>query len=223
MSYRYERKSLISSLQYFELIHFLKKSPNIFTVLYPKRIVNNIYFDTMNMSSFSDAVEGSTKRVKIRIRWYGDLYGEINNPVLEIKIKKGSVGTKEHYPLKSFIFSGKTTNKYIKNFLKNSHLPPKILELVKQVSPVLVNRYERDYFQDCDNQFRITIDKDVRFYNISSFGIKNVAGHIDHLILELKYGVESENRANEIFNKFPFRLTKSSKFTNGLDLINSFI
>jgi hypothetical protein len=36
-------------------------------------------------------------------------------------------------------------------------------------------------------------------------------------ILELKYELDEESRAAEIANLFPFRLTKSSKYAQGLE------
>ena len=39
-----------------------------------------------------------------------------------------------------------------------------------------------------------------------------------NFILELKYGVAHDNTANHIAQQIPFRLNKSSKYVNGIDL-----
>jgi hypothetical protein len=46
------------------------------------------------MSSYWDNVSGLSKRVKVRIRWYGDLYGHIQSPILEFKIRNNTLGSK---------------------------------------------------------------------------------------------------------------------------------
>ena len=39
---------------------------------YNKRLVNSLYFDDLNFSSFKDNVDGNTHRLKTRIRWYNE-------------------------------------------------------------------------------------------------------------------------------------------------------
>ena len=92
--YRYERKFFIAELSKYEVKSIVKMHPVIFSELYHKRFVNNIYFDSFNFKNFLDNIEGVTDRIKIRIRWYGILFGYVENPILEIKIKKGLLGKK---------------------------------------------------------------------------------------------------------------------------------
>ena len=43
------------------------------------------------------------------------------------------------------------------------------------------------------------------------------------VILELKYQEEYDEEANSIINQFPFRLSKSSKYVNGIQQLNQLI
>lgn len=44
------------------------------------------------MLAYQDNLIGISDRMKVRIRWYGALLGLIEEPVLELKIKRGFLG-----------------------------------------------------------------------------------------------------------------------------------
>ena len=87
--WRYERKFFISGLKKEDIEFMVKLHPAIFREIYHERTVNNLYFDSYEMKSYLDNVSGNSQRAKVRIRWYGDLFGIIEKPVLEVKIKRG--------------------------------------------------------------------------------------------------------------------------------------
>src|SRR3989338_3942059 len=87
--YRYERKFIIEKTCNPEFL--VKHHPANFIKQHNLRQINNIYFDTPNYSSYTDNKEGNPQREKIRIRWYGEPFGKINNPILEIKQKQGEI------------------------------------------------------------------------------------------------------------------------------------
>ena len=103
--HRYERKFFITELSQYEVECIVKIHPAIFSEIHHKRFVNNIYFDSYNLKNFRENIEGATDRIKIRIRWYGDLFGYIKKPVLEIKIKKEFLNKKISIPIKPFILN----------------------------------------------------------------------------------------------------------------------
>ena len=43
-----------------------------------------------------------------------------------------------------------------------------------------------------------------------------------HNVVELKYNLENDRLANSISNQFPFRLSKNSKYVNGVNQFQSF-
>ena len=100
---RFERKFTVNRLskQGIELV--IKQNSAFFSKIYKQRYINNIYLDTPNLTFFFDNNAGKSNRKKIRIRWYGDMFGMISYPILEFKIKTGDVGNKFSFPLFLFV------------------------------------------------------------------------------------------------------------------------
>jgi len=220
-NYRCERKFFISDLTKHEVESCVKVHPAIFKEIYCQRYVNNIYFDTFNLNNYFDNVVGAYDRIKFRIRWYGELWGVIKQPVLELKIKKGLLGKKEAFPLDSFVLDRDFTIRNLIHVIDNSAIS-EILKLdIKSLSLTLLNRYSRKYFESADKHYRITIDNDLLYYQINhhhnNFLDKIV--DISNVILELKYDHKKDENAHYITNEFPFRLTKSSKYVMGLNKV----
>ena len=219
--FRFERKFLINRLNINEVKNCVKLHPSIFNEIYSQRFINNIYFDSHNHNNYIENIEGSSNRLKVRIRWYGDLFGKIKSPVLEIKIKNGLLGKKKSLKINSFDFNYSTDISDILEKIDNSQLN---IDL-KSLKPTLLNRYSRIYFQSIDKRFRITIDNKQEFYSInnnSNMFLKSIKD-LNSTILELKYQEEYDSEANYIINKFPFRLSKSSKYVNGIQQLNQII
>jgi len=220
-NYRYERKFYITGLDVIKVEKIIDLTPGFFQEIHHKRFVNNVYFDSSNLQNYNDNIDGLSKRKKIRIRWYGDLFGEVKKPILEVKIKNNEIGKKLSYPLSKFTFRA---NLGVQEFLKifaNSELPEEIRHMLSFLRPTLVNRYSRKYFQSFDKKFRITLDDDILFYSSNnlyqSFSLNTIKNY-NSLILELKYCSKCNNNASFITNFFPFRLTKSSKYVQGIIL-----
>ena len=108
-------------------------------------------------------------RHKFRIRWYGEQFGYIEKPVLEIKIKKGLAGTKRHYKLAPFTFEPGFTMKTMDEVFDKSNLPNEIREMLKFQSPTLLNQYHRKYFLSADRKFRVTLDHKLQYVRINKY------------------------------------------------------
>ena len=216
-NYRYERKFFISDITKHNVESIVKLHPAMFSAIFHQRFVNSIYFDAIDFRNYFDNVNGSSHRIKIRIRWYGELFGHINKPVLELKIKNESLNRKQVYSLYPFDFNNSFTAEEILNIINKSDVP----EIIKinSLKPVLLTRYSRKYFKSADGNYRITIDTDLVFYHIYCQKNLFVNKLIDdiNVILELKYNQNADNKANYITNFFPFRLSKSSKYVTGID------
>jgi SPX domain protein involved in polyphosphate accumulation len=224
--YRFERKFVVSSkyITYNEIENIIKLHPAIFREIYHQRYVRNIYFDIIGMDSYVDNVDGNTNRVKVRIRWYGNMLGEIKKPVLELKIKKGLLGTKNIYSLSPFIL-GRDINTINSidffSLIENSNTINNIDRLkLKSISPQLLNGYKRRYFLSNNKKYRITIDSEQVFYPIASRNNSLINKYEDKLttILELKYNFADDKNVEEITRDFPFRLSKNSKYVNGVNI-----
>lgn len=216
-AYRYERKFLVSYIDRHTVEKIIKLNTMNFNVLYPPRRVNNIYFDNTEMQCFQDNVDGVANREKFRIRWYGDTFGYIDKPILEIKIRKNSVGTKKFYALKPFDIHKNFSESYLKEVILQSDIPNVIKERVLAYSTKLFNGYVRKYFISFDKKFRITLDNDL-FYIKARL---NNAKFFDRrkTVVEIKYNVENDKDIDLITSQFNFRLTKNSKYVTGIYLL----
>jgi len=224
-SYRFERKFLVSELNRYEIESIVKHHPAIFSEIYHQRFINNIYFDTIKMSAYLDNLAGIDQRLKVRIRWYGELFGFIEKPVLELKVKKGLLGGKIRYPLDSFYLDSKYSLKVQQDIFTKSGVPDVLVEQLKSLRFALLNHYNRKYFESANHKFRITIDFDMEAFKLDSANNSFIEKVIDrnNIILELKYADKDDEEARFITNYFPFRMTKSSKYVTGIDRLYPFM
>lgn len=219
---RYEKKIILQNNYYDQFLNLLNNISVKFRRSYPKRVINNIYFDDFEFKSFFENLDGHANRKKIRIRWYGDCFGSINSN-LELKIKKGNVGYKETYRNLNYEINNKTRvkelNKNIFNKIDNKYLKGKLIT----TEPVLFNRYQRDYYESLEENIRITIDKNIyskRLFPNSLISYKS-KDRSDIVILEIKFdNLLDFNKVNK-FLDFKFSITKHSKYVYGLS--NSYL
>ncbi len=214
--YRYERKFLIEGLSKFSVEQLIRNHSAFFKEIYKERYINNIYFDNQNLTNYYDNVNGKSYRKKYRIRWYGNLFGKPEQMILEVKIKKGLLGSKESYLLKPFDINSENFIYSVKRSIENSDISDKIKEEMYSFSPVLINRYKRKYFSDFSKRFRITLDFETEYYSIMKFFNEKVIDN-NQLVVELKYRKEHNNDVGKISSEFPFRMTKNSKYVNGIE------
>lgn len=221
LDYRYERKFFISSINRQEVESIVNLHPAMFAEIFHKRFVNNIYFDSSELTNYFDNIYGNTRRIKTRIRWYGELFGEIKKPVMEIKIKNGSLGSKLRYLLQPFKLDNHFNIEGVSALIQCAEIPEIIKLEFKYLQPVLLNRYKREYYLSADKRYRITIDSDQIFYKMGrwSNSFMNKMKDKTNSILELKYDLECDDGAKHITDQFPFRLTKSSKYLMGIERV----
>jgi hypothetical protein len=206
----------------YEIGAMIRLHPAMFFEAYPPRHINNLYFDSSEMNNYFDSVHGFKDRHKIRIRWYGDLFGVIEKPHLEIKIKNGLVGKKESYLLNPFAFDENLKRDSIPDLLNKLEIPELLKLKLNSSEFALLNRYIRRYYESMDRKFRLTIDSEMTFYQLQAFNHNFLNKSIDHTntIVELKYGSDEDLCAEQISNYFPFRMTKSSKYVDGIERLN---
>lgn len=216
---RFERKFVLENSNIAHAKMLVKINPGIFSAIYTKRRINNIYFDTPNLTSYYDNHFGKSERIKIRIRWYGETLGHITEPILEYKMKHGAAGTKNSFPLKGFTLNQECNNFDWRTLFKKSDLPENIQNDLKSVIPTLLNSYEREYFQSYDKNYRFTIDFNLSFFNIKSFknNFLEKALKEPSIILELKYDLKKDVNVKRITTALPVRLGKYSKYIRGIE------
>jgi len=220
-SFRYEKKYHIRS-EYENLIRIsIKKHPSIFSSAHPTRYVNNIYLDTNDYSHYWDNEAGVAKRIKVRIRWYGDGFGIANSPVLEFKIKENMLGSKVSYPLVNFIVDSSLTIEQIHEQFKLLPIKDSVREYLLSLQFSLMNRYSREYFISQDGDFRLTVDSELGFTKLSNREnyFVNKVDYPYSKILELKYDSHLESDSSIVSSAIPFRMTRSSKYLYGMKLL----
>ncbi len=219
--YRYERKFRVEDIDVAQVRMLVKRHPSIFYSPYPPRHINNLYLDTPDMDNYHANVSGVGERMKARIRWYGELFGEISKPVLEFKVKDGLVGAKYSYPFPAFSFDSEFSQNAFQKLIARSDLPDAVRWQLRNMSVVLCNRYYRWYYLTKDQKYRVTVDKEMRYYHIRQAG-----NHFRHqfldpkaIVVELKYGRELDPYADKISSFFPFIITRNSKYITGIESV----
>lgn len=215
-NYRFERKFVIQNITLVEVESIIKNHPAIFSEIYHERWVRNIYFDTLNFDHYFDNVDGNSIRNKLRIRWYGKFFDTIKNSKLELKYKNGLLGYKKNFSLNSFSINNNQRLKIdsnLNNLIKNN----KDGVGFSQYIPVMSNSYKRKYFLSSNNLFRITLDTDQSFFSINKDQLCNKVINNHNTILELKYDFSSESKVDQISQFLPFRLSKNSKYVEGIN------
>ena len=205
---RYERKYILEHIPLVDIQQIIKLHPAAFRLAFPARQVNNIYFDTVNLSAYSDNVKGIANRSKFRIRWYGNepKNGTLPSPVLEEKVKRGELGYKNSQKLANLKWT-------------DLHNIPQIQPY--NLHPTLVNSYYRHYYVSFDERFRITIDEQLEFaaYNVKTIQNQQPILHPfqSNKIIEIKYEETDSPKADFISQYLPFRPTKHSKYVIGVE------
>jgi len=220
--YRYERKFTAGIHHRGHVDLLVRQNPAVFRQAFQPRQVNNIYFDTPGLDCFFDNLFGVGKRWKARIRWYGEIRQEIQQPILELKLKQGYLNTKKSWPLHPVNLSGEITNlQFLKDVIANSELPGDVRSGLLSMQPVLLNNYQRSYFVSADKNFRLTIDTGLEYRDFRFFANRSnqVFGEKGKIVVELKYQRNLDGQARAISNLIPFRLSKNSKFVSGMTFI----
>ena len=187
--YRYERKFLVEGMDAGQVRMLVKRHPGMFYEPYPPRYVNNLYLDSEQLDNYHTNVTGMADRYKVRIRWYGNPLEQVENPVLEFKVKSGLVGTKHSYPFPEFRLDDGFTFRDFQEIIQSSDLPSDVRLHLRGLHVVMCNRYNRWYFATKDQRFRITIDTDLSYYRVKKFSNRFSSRFLDqkHVVVELKY------------------------------------
>ena len=219
--FRYERKFLVDQLDAHQIRAMIRLHPSMFHEPYPPRYVNNLYLDSEGMENYSDNVSGVGERRKVRIRWYGDLFRDIETPMLEFKTKTGLVGAKHIYPFAPFTLDKRFSHRYYQEVLRTTDLPDHVKQYMRQQNVVLCNRYYRWYFATKDQRFRVTVDSEMTFYQVKKSNNGFLRKHVDynHIVVEVKYHEALDTQAHRVSGFFPFSVAKMSKYVTGIEQV----
>ena len=221
-NFRCEKKFVVSGLDLYEVEHLIKHHPAIFSEMFRERTVNNIYLDSVDFKNYREHVEGTCERLKARIRWYGDIFNFIEKPVLELKIKNNELGKKLHFPLRSFVLDKDFSQGLLQKVFSESELPEWLIEKLRLYYPTLLNSYKRKYFISVNKKYRITLDRDMKFFKIRNKNnfFSELMADEETYIVEIKYSSKDYEKTDNITEHFPFRLVAHSKYLCGINLLD---
>jgi len=218
---RYEKKFYFDIQKYERTLSKIKFNSEGFTEVYPERIINSIYFDDYNFSSFKESKEGDLNRKKIRLRWYGNDCEKVSVN-LEFKEKKAEIGIKKIFSLGIVNIKDILEKNFLQKLVEKSEFKNNFhkLSLINLV-PVIFCFYKRKYFLSSNKLIRLTIDREISYAPISyrfNFWKKKLVQY-PKFVIEIKY--EKTKDIKEIFNNefLETRTSRFSKYTNGVDFI----
>ena len=219
--YRYERKFRVEQLDASQVRMLVRRHPSLFSESYPPRVVNNLYLDTEELDNYYANVCGAAERQKVRIRWYGELFGAISSPRLEFKIKNGLVGAKITHPFPAFRLENGFSQRYVQELVQASDLPAEIRHRLRGLHVTLCNNYFRWYYMTKDGHYRLTVDTKLTYYRVKKLGNRFLSRYTEdgHVIVEIKYDKHFESHSDRVAGFFPFRVTRNSKYLTGIETV----
>ena len=214
VKYKFYTKSLSS------WIYKIKKKNTNLQTHYESRWINNIYFDTMGLDLFKQSHEGSSPRVKIRLRWYGNFFNNLNKYNLEFKIKNSNKNTKITFSISNISILNEMLISSISSIIqKETTLPEEVINIFYSIRPTLINRYKRNYFIHKKDNTRLTLDNSLCFRSLLTRSklLLPICEDKNLTIIELKFN--EKNKINkEIMNEMNsnLKISQFSKYTYGI-------
>jgi hypothetical protein len=219
---RHEVKFAAHATEYKTLRHWLRMHPLCFKTPFPPRQVNNVYFDTWDYRAYAENLAGVSERSKVRFRWYGDSQGPAPGS-LEVKQKRNHFGWKQRYNVSNDIWCAGDSWSTVRVKLKKELPHAGQLWLAQNPLPVMLNRYEREYFCTADGLIRATIDIKQRAYDQRHWpqlNFRQAAMLQDSLVVEIKFARSDRHQAVELLENIPIRIGRHSKYMNAVRAIS---
>ncbi len=219
---RFEKKFVINDCGS-KVEDLIYSHPIFFEQHYPDRVVNNVYYDHLQLNCFYDHMNGCCDRFKVRLRWYG-LDQMLNDQIaLEIKNKKGTISTKE---------SISTSSSHCKNIQLQLYQFTQLEDVLnlyniqyKQIifkynllnmQASLFNKYLRSYFVSRCGLVRLTVDRQICFSQISG----QLELNYPKIIFEVKYNIEDQLIGDKAYKQFNQVQSAFSKYIIGTQMVH---
>ena len=186
-----------------------------FRTQHPTRTVNSLYFDTLDLISYRDSIEGGSNRCKKRLRWYNHLNSD-NDATLEFKMKNGHQSWKKIW-VKAFRINPlqKSWNDFYKP--KKEEFPSKVI--LRNFHPTSIVSYDRKYLVSFDNKIRVTIDQNLKFFDQRHCSNPNLAWNKPSkniVVIEVKTELSNESLLQNFFSEIPFSPSRFSKYCESI-------
>ena len=220
---RQELKFVASETNYHELVSWLQIQTDGFRRAYPPRRVNNVYFDRADYAMYHESISGVSSRIKVRYRWYGSTpYPDSGR--LQVKVRKDRVGWKRNYVVNSI--DGTTDHWIVLTRQIVDAVPPEGKGwLLEYAYPIMINRYERDYWASSDGTIRVTLDRDQVVYDqryASVINVSRLANMPRTVVMEIKFSVKNADSVSRLVSTLPLPLSRHSKYCNAVKVIDGY-
>ena len=195
----------------------VKSRVHALTVEHAPRTVSSVYFDSARYESFRQSSSGTSERMKLRLRWYGDLHHAVS-PTLELKHRLNQVGHKTWHAVDSIDLDD-TTWASVRTMLRARVPGPDRLHIEAMRCPILVATYRRHYFVTSDRRIRVTVDTNLRFFDQRQRPKPNLvfdSAKADFAVVECKLARSVDENEAHILDPLNLRWTRFSKYCFGL-------
>ena len=186
---------------------------------FPDRRINNVYFDTSELACFHASRAGLDRRLKIRLRWYGET-DDIEQGHLEWKWRRGMTGFKWRREVVWGGGFGKRSWSRLRADLRTDLDAEQRATFDALPFPTLLNRYRRSYFVSRDGRARLTWDRDLEYLSQIGSRTPRVRGTVPHRrmsVLEIKLPASESDTARRVLAGFPYRPARFSKYAAGVE------
>jgi hypothetical protein len=218
---RYELKMTFDGQRLFETRRWVRLHSQGFREAYPPRQVNNIYFDTPDLSFLNDHMSGVDERRKLRYRWYGaDLQHACGH--LEDKERSGRIGWKDIQPVEPLIDLTRLTWNEVTAIIA-AQVTGHLHELICVSRPVMINTYQREYYCSSDGEVRLTLDYGQVAYDQRLSARPNLAFRLplrNQMLIEIKSAADNGKQLADVLAEFPLRVGRHSKY---VDIMSSMV
>lgn len=210
---RYEIKTVCERMGLEQVLAELRLRGAAFRPHYPHRTVQSVYLDTASAKAMEENLAGVSRREKFRFRWYGPALSEVAG-VLERKIRDNRLGWKETLHVDGAVrVEGASRVGFMRALAQAA--TPAWRERLGGLEPVQWVVYERDYLATADGAIRMTIDRDLRFYD-QRFGPalsrRSLTPAPQMMVIECKAAASREEQLHDLLGGFPLVVDKCSKF-----------
>jgi|TARA_B100002003_G_scaffold149988_1_gene139007 hypothetical protein len=195
---------------------------------YPNRWVNSIYFEDPMDTSIIDNISGNNNRIKVRLRWYGNVeLKEVLSPKLEYKIKNGRLSKKITLAVpklrdKTLNSNQSIIRKIIVQRCKKNSLNHYFLK--NHFFSKLMTTYNRKYFENSKG-LRVTIDSKIDFRRLLLNKSINDSKKLTYSkkIVELKFNPSKKDYVSKLLKELSLTPKKHSKYLIGMAKFNELV
>lgn len=188
-------------------------------VQHQPRQVTSAYFDSAAYRAFRLSSAGSSHRLKMRLRWYGDPRRP-SSPILELKFRLNHRGWKSRHVLDPMDLDRMTWAAIRAEVLRQV---PDVdrLHVETLCVPVLIVTYRRHYLVTMDRRLRVTVDSDLRYFDQRTRARPNlvfdtVAAHFAVVECKMDAALDPGN----VVGGLCLRWTRFSKYCHGVSVLS---